>query len=167
MTVLAPALGLAVLLAADPGYAQEDAQIAARRALVERDQQSEAFTLQLRQSQQRARLPPGGADSAALEELHLEQQRRQQTLHQDQLRRLSQPQDVPAALERERFARERRAQALEFELEGRTAVPEAPRRWTPTLEPPQRSWTPTLEGAPAPAPQSAGRRPPRPKPREE
>lgn len=156
MTFRAPAgLGLAVLMALGsvPSHSQPDPEIAARRAVIERDQQSDAFSLQLRQSQERARLAPRSLQSDAVEVLHREQRARQQALHQEQLRQLSQPRPAGGpearAGEREHFARERRAQALEFEAEERSAVIEAPRRWTPTLEPAPRAWTPTLDGSPA------------------
>ena len=116
-----------------------DAEIAARRGVLERQQQSEEFSLRLQQSQRRLQAPPGvraARDSAELEQL-LEQDR----LHQSQLLRSPLP-----GVSDQTFERERRAQALSssgIPTWGPTLAPVD--RWTPTLEKPRRRWTPTID----------------------
>jgi hypothetical protein len=114
---------LAVLLLLLPLAAagQEEHELAARRAILERDQQSAAFALQLRQSQ-----------AGVAPDLAWWQQRQQEALHAGPLARPLQP---------ELAERERRAQALRFGREP---------SWGPVLDDlgngtPRRRWTPTLE----------------------
>ncbi len=121
--------------------AQSDAQRAARHALLERDQQSEAFSLQLQQSQQKLNLSPG--DRRAADALHLEQQHRMDALDQEQLRQLVRPLNYNEA----RMERDRRAQRFEFAAQpswGPRLEPLPLNRWSPSAEPPPRDWTPTL-----------------------
>jgi hypothetical protein len=111
-------IALVILLSPLAATAQEEHEFAARRGVMERDQQSAEFALRLRQSQQQMDL-----ESAVW------QLRRQQWLHDEQLRRPAQPGDGDIA------ERERRAQSLRFQGE---------RTWGPVLDEPRRRWTPTL-----------------------
>jgi hypothetical protein len=130
---------VAVLLRPPLAAAQEAHELAARRATIERDQQSASFALQLRQSQE-------GMDYGAA----LWQRLRQENLHGHQLAHASQP----AA--RDIAERDRRAQDLAFRGErswGPVLTPQPQpgngvpaSRWSPTLEPAPRAWTPTLGG---------------------
>ena len=89
---------------------------AAQRALIERDQQSEAFSRQLRQSQVALRVPPGdAARRRQLESQQLEERREAENLNASQLRDAGRPHaaDLTVArelrpYERERMAGERR-----------------------------------------------------------
>jgi hypothetical protein len=134
----------AVLLCSSlPARAQHDPEIAARRALIEREQQSETFSLQLRQSQQKLNLSADSAGRVALDALHLEQLHRQELLGQDELRQLT----PLSGYDRARRENARNAQSLQFGREAPAWGPslEAPSRWTPSLERPAHPWTPTLE----------------------
>jgi hypothetical protein len=118
-------------------------QEAARRALIERDQQSALFSLQLQQSQQRIDLPAGSPAQAERDRLNLEQQQAQQRLGEQQLRQLTRS----PGYDRARIERERRAQQLQFGTPSWGPKLEPSPHWTPTLEPtPPPGWTPTLRG---------------------
>jgi hypothetical protein len=125
-------LFLLTLVLAAPLHAQEDAT---RRALLERDQQSQRFSLELWQSQQRLR-----DNSPALERQQLNQRLQADRLDQQQLTRL--PQETDGAL-----SYERRSQRFGFEGQAPRWGPvlNAAKTWSPTLEPPPRPWTPTLQ----------------------
>jgi hypothetical protein len=119
-----------------------DAQIAASRAVLERQQQSEEFSLQLQQSQRRLQLPPRGPERAAVDAADLEQILEQQQLHDSQQLRSTLP-GASASV----FELERRAGALTpngIPVWGPTLAPA--RRWTPTAEKPRPAWTPTMDG---------------------
>jgi hypothetical protein len=99
-------LGLLLAVLAASAFAQEqDVQ----RELIQRQQQSDAFLLQLRQSQEAARLPPG--DLKARQELESRQageRRRLDAVSERQLREIKA--DTPQELrpvERQRAADER------------------------------------------------------------
>jgi hypothetical protein len=111
-------MALLIMLLPPAVSAQEEHELAARRGVMERDQQSAEFALRLRQSQQQMDL-----------ETAISQLRRQQVLHDGQLRRPAQPGDSDTA------ERERRAQSQRFQAE---------RSWGAVLEEPRRRWTPTL-----------------------
>ena len=93
---------------APPAHAQEQA---VQRALVMRQQQSDAFTLQLRQSQQQLQIPPG--DFRRRAELEASQLRQRQELDNLSARQLTEAgRDTPAELrplERLKFEEQRRA----------------------------------------------------------
>jgi hypothetical protein len=117
-----------------------------QRALLERQHQSEEFSLQLRQSQSGLNARP--EDRGKLDASHLQQRQAQQQLHAQQQRQVLEDPDAGRAGAEQRFERERRAQDSVFGAapQGRSADPEAGASWTPTLEPrPPVSWTPTLE----------------------
>ncbi len=117
------------LVAAFPLRAQDDAERATQRALIEREQQSELFSLQLQQSQRR--LDAGRVNGPALHALQLEQRQQRDLLDQQALQ---QPTGSPA-YDRARNERERAAQQLRFSAQTPA--------WGPALQP--RHWTPTLE----------------------
>ncbi len=117
------------LLAAFPLRAQDDAQRATQRALIEREQQSEFFSLQLQQSQRR--LDAGGVNGPALDALQLEQRQQRALLDQQQLRQIT---GSPAY---DRARNERDRAALQLRFSSQTPA------WGPVLEP--RHWTPTLD----------------------
>jgi hypothetical protein len=123
-------------LAATAAHGQDEA--ASRRASLERQQQSDAFALELRQSQQKLNAGPFGD---GLDALHLEQRHEQERLQQDQRRRI-------ATQDEGRLAIERASQQMAFERQmptwGPTLAP-GPSRWTPTLERPSTKWTPTIQ----------------------
>jgi hypothetical protein len=135
-----PALLLAALAATGlPAVAQQtDAEIAARRGVLERQQQSETFALEVMQSQRRLAQPAPPA-------FYLRQRLEEDELHQSQLRRAMSSSSSEA--DASAFERERRALAARFASETPTWGPvlEAPRRWTPTVERAPRAWTPTLD----------------------
>ena len=95
--------------------AQSD-ESAIQRALIERDQQSEAFSRQLRQSQEALRVPPGDLQRRGpLESLHLQERQDAENLNSSQLRDAGRPLAADPAVarelrpyERERLAKERR-----------------------------------------------------------
>jgi hypothetical protein len=137
--VVLPALS--VLLAALPAHAQaNDAEAAARRAVLERQQQSDAFSLQLQQSQRRFQSPLG-TPSAPSDAADLEQRLEQDRLHAWQRLRLALPGAAESAFELERRALMFRATGIP--TWGPTLAPAE--RWTPTAERPRRSWAPTIE----------------------
>jgi hypothetical protein len=141
-------LALVALVALPAMTAAQAPSPAAERALLQRQQQSDRFSLQLRQSQSVLGLP--AAVRQGLDARYLEQRQGQEQSHDEQLRQLTQEPRALRAGAAERYERERRAQDLGFETppqRGR-ADPDAGVRWTPTLE--ERSadgvsWTPTLE----------------------
>ena len=94
-------------LIALPAFGQEQA---IQRELIMRQQQSDAFTLQLRQSQQQLQIPPGDVRRRA--ELEASQLRQRQELDNLSARQLLEAgHDTPAELrpyERARFESERR-----------------------------------------------------------
>ena len=108
-------VGGAVAAHAQDGTAQHETE-APRRAALERDLQSEAFALQLRQSQLRQSQlrDEGGAERRRVEAL---------------------PAD-----ERQRLDLQRDAQRP-----GADPAQSGTRTWTPTLERPPRQWTPSLQ----------------------
>jgi hypothetical protein len=81
-----------------------------QRALIQRQQQSDEFAQQLRQSQEAAKLPPGDQDARRRMEMkHLEQRHRLENLDAEQLRRAGD--DTPPQFrpqQRERMKQERR-----------------------------------------------------------
>ena len=139
--------GLALLLCSGMAAAQAPSADV-QRALLQRQQQSEQFSLQLRQSQSILGLP--AAERQKLDASHLQQRQAQEQLHDAQQQQTVLAPEASRAGAEQRFERERRAQDLGFEAppqRGR-ADPEAGVRWTPTLE--ERpsagvTWTPTLE----------------------
>jgi hypothetical protein len=122
----------ATTAATGPAIAQADAELAAQRGSLEREQQSESFALQLRQSQLDLRYPASDGRS-------LNERQEQQILQDEQLRRL--PHEGTAAM-----ARERQAQQFAFGARPPAWGPSlgAPHKWAPTLEPGPRQWTPGL-----------------------
>lgn len=82
----------------------------AQRALIQRQQQSDEFAQQLRQSQEAAKLPPGDLDARRRMEMkHLEQRQRLESLDAEQLQRAGEgtpPQFRPQ--QREQMKQERR-----------------------------------------------------------
>jgi multidrug resistance efflux pump len=95
-------------LIALPAFGQEQA---IQRELIVRQQQSDAFTLQLRQSQQQLQIPPG--DFRRRVELEASQLRQRQELDNLSARQLTEAgRDTPAELrplERLKFEEQRRA----------------------------------------------------------
>lgn len=94
-------------LIALPAFGQEQA---IQRELIMRQQQSDAFTLQLRQSQQQLQIPPGDfRRRVELEASQLQQRQELDNLSTRQLREVGQ--DTPAELrplERLKFEEQRR-----------------------------------------------------------
>jgi hypothetical protein len=139
----------AVALLGLPAMAAAQApSLEAERALLQRQQQSDQFSLQLRQSQSVLGLP--AAERRKLEARYIEQRQAQEQSYDAQLRQVTQEPEAVRAGASERYERERRAQDLGFDTPPRRgrADPDAGVRWTPTLE--ERSaddvsWTPTLE----------------------
>ena len=109
-------LALAAPAALPPARAQDEAAISARRSVIERDQQSESFSLRLRQSESEAKLPAGSPSRRALEALHLEQRQRQEALHDEQLREAGRAGTTAdeQVIKENSFERARRAQDLDF-----------------------------------------------------
>ncbi len=123
------ALLAVALLAAPPVRAQQDLEAAARRSLIEREQQSELFALRLRQLQQN--LKAGPVNGPALDALQLEQRQREEVMDQEAQRSIS---GIPG-YERARAESDRAALQLRFSLQTPA--------WGPQLQ--ARHWTPTLE----------------------
>lgn len=144
MTARLHKLGLAaLLLAVAPAVAaQDDADVAARRGVLERQQQSESFALQLRQSQQLNGLAPTDPARQRLEILQLEQRQQQEALQQQQRGQLSLGRSEAA------MRRDRETQLSGFHAQAPTWGPvlaPKPVPATPTLAPrPASGWTPTL-----------------------
>jgi hypothetical protein len=89
---------LPLLLAAAPAFAQEQET---QRALIQRDQQSAGFALQLRQSQEKVQAPPG-------DNRHLNERQRLENLSGQQLLNVeSDPPRAPRPYERQKAADER------------------------------------------------------------
>src|SRR3954464_11606757 len=136
---------LAVLFVAGtlfrPAVAGAQEELAHQRASLERQQQSDRFALELRQSQQQLGAPAYGPERQALDALDLQQQQEQERLQQDQRRRA-------AGRSASSLAAERASQQVLFDRQipawGPSLAPAAPPRWTPTLEPVPSGWTPTL-----------------------
>lgn len=100
--------GFAVLLVTGSALAQEQE---IQRALLQRQQRSDAFALQLRQSQERLRLAPGDLKrQQQIEQRHLAERQRLENLSERQLREVKP--DTPQELrpyERLKAEQERRA----------------------------------------------------------
>lgn len=118
------------------------------RALLERQQQSDRFSLQLRQSQ--SVLGVHAAERLDLDARYFGQRQEQNRLHDAQLREVAEQPEAMRAGGPDRYERDRRSQNLGVVTppqQGRPD-PDAGVRWTPTLEdrsPDGVSWTPTLE----------------------
>jgi hypothetical protein len=106
--------------------ASADPQTEAQRALIQRQQQSDAFALQLRQSQQM--LNAGGfAQQQKLETLNLEQRQHLQNLNDQQLMQLQPTPEgaLPAesahrsGYQQQRLGQERQMQLQNFERQSR------------------------------------------------
>jgi len=144
---MAKAAAAALLLVPALALAQKPS-VETDRALLQRQQQSDQFSLQLRQSQSLISAPD--AERRRLDVLYLEQRQAQQRLQDTQQRDALQQPAAQRAGAVERFERERRAQDLGSETppqRGR-GDPDAGVRWTPTLEdrvPGGVTWAPTLE----------------------
>lgn len=90
---------IALLLLASPALAQDQA---IQRELIQRQQQSDQFNLQLRQSVEAWKLPPGDpARRMEVETRHLGERQRLENISKSQLR------DVPADTPRELRPQER------------------------------------------------------------
>jgi hypothetical protein len=140
---------IALLLLLLPALAAAQApSVEVERAVLQREQQSDRFSLQLRQSQSTVGLP--AAERQKLDASYLQQRQAQEQSHEAQLRQATQDPEAMRAGAAERFQRERRAQELGLEVppqRGR-GDPDAGIRWTPTLTEDASdgvSWTPTLE----------------------
>src|SRR4051812_14622614 len=81
-----------------------DAQMAASRAVLERQQHSEEFSVRLQQSQRRLQLPPRGPERAAIDAADLEQILEQERLHESQQLRSTLPGASASTFELERRA---------------------------------------------------------------
>lgn len=96
-----------ILALAAPVAAQDDD---AQRELIRRQQQSDTFSQQLRQSQEMLRVPPGDQDARRrMESKHLEQRQQLEKLDAEQLQRAGK--DTPPQFwpqERARMKEERR-----------------------------------------------------------
>jgi hypothetical protein len=140
------AAALALLLAL-PALAPAQSR-ETERALLERQQQSDRFSLQLRQSQSLIGMP--ASERGGLDARYLEQRQAQDQLHDAQLRDVVQQPEAMRAGASDRYERDRRSQDAGAETppqRGR-ADADAGVRWSPTLEdrfPDGVSWTPTLE----------------------
>ena len=120
-------LSLAVLLATGDSCMAADPEREAARAMLERTQQSEALSLQLRQSQDLLRAPD--ADRLRLERLYRDQRFRQEALQQQQVLQQSSQAGPPSASDSNKFERERRAASLQ------PNAGDATRSWGPRLNP--------------------------------
>ena len=120
---------LAVL--ALPAWAQPEDP--GRRAIIEREQRSDLFSLQLEQSQRALILGPGTSTLSERQRLDLKEQQERERLGDEQLRRFDTQPGSPPGYDALRIERERRALALR----------PAP-AWGPTLAAPPH-WTPTLD----------------------
>jgi hypothetical protein len=135
---------LALLLC--PGLAAAQAQIEADRALLQREHQSERFSLQLWQSQSILKLPAEERQKA--EASYLQQRQAQEQLHDAQQRQAATQSEDARAGSDQRFERERRAHELDRVIAPQRVRADQDARWAPTLEErpaPGVSWTPTLE----------------------
>jgi hypothetical protein len=138
----------AVLLLASGAAAAQAPAADVQRTLLQRQQQSDQFSLQLRQSQSVLGLP--AAERQSLDASHLQQRQVQEQLHDAQLRQVVEEPKSSRPGAAERFERERRAQDRSFDIAPQRGRPDpdAGVRWTPTVdERAERgvSWGPTLE----------------------
>lgn len=102
---LAPSIFLAASALAQEGNVQQD--------LIRRQQQSDHFSQQLRQSVERAKVPPGDAKAQQkLETRQLEERQRLENLDQQQLQRAGQPGTPPAFRPQERSRMQEERQPL-------------------------------------------------------
>lgn len=96
-----------ILALAAPAAAQDDD---VQRALIQRQQQSDEFTQQLRQSQELLKVPPGDLEARTRQESkHLDERRRLENLDASQLQRAGK--DTPPQFwpqQREQMRQERR-----------------------------------------------------------
>ena len=106
ISTLTPIIPIILALAA-PAAAQDES---VQRELIRRQQQSDEFTQQLRQSQELLKVPPGDLDARTrLKSQQLEQRQRLENLDSEQLQRAGK--DTPPPFrpqERERMKQERR-----------------------------------------------------------
>lgn len=99
------ALSLAASAAAEDQNVQRD--------LIRRQQQSDEFSQQLRQSVERAKVPPGDLKSQQkIETRQLEERQRLENLDQQQLQRAGQPGTPPAFRPQERSRMQQERQPL-------------------------------------------------------
>ena len=106
-----------------------------RRAIIESEQRSGLFSLQLEQSQRALRLPPGSAAQSERQRLDLNEQQERERLADEQLRRFdTQPGSQPG-YDAARIERENRALSLRPAPALGPTPPPTP-HWTPTLEKP-------------------------------
>ena len=138
-----PALVFAILTCSAAARAQDENALAAHRALIEREQRSAVFSLQLQQSQQSLGLAADSGAHLALDALHLEQLHRFELLGQQDLQRMT---PFPG-YDRARRESERSALLLRFQTQAPAWGPRLERaeHWTPSTERPKRPWAPTLE----------------------
>ena len=145
---MAPARATLALLVFPALAAAQAPSVDVERAALQRQQQSDQFSLQLRQSQSVLSLP--AAERRGLDASYLQQRQAQEQLHDTQLREAVQQPEASRAGADLRFERERRAQDLGLQAppqRGR-ADSDAGVRWTPTADDRASdgvSWTPTLE----------------------
>jgi hypothetical protein len=135
-----------VLLFCSGTAAAQAPSIEVERALLQRQQQSEQFSLQLRQSQSLLGLP--AAERRKLDATYLRERQAQERLHDAQQAQAAQEAEAGRAGAAERFEREQRAQdsGLGVVRQAGSADYEVTPSWTPTLEPRRPvPWTPTLE----------------------
>jgi hypothetical protein len=98
------------LLLCPPAGAQEPN---VQRDLIQRQQQSDEFSQQLRQSVERAKVPPGDVKAQRkLETRQLEERQRLENLDQQQLQRAGQPGTPPAFRPQERSRMQQERQPL-------------------------------------------------------
>lgn len=123
---------LALTAATSCAFAQEQE---IQRALIQRQQQSDSFNMQLRQSIERGRLAPGDLrGQQELDSLQLQQRQQLENLGAQQFQGASQPlsPDAETARQLQPYARQRAAdeRVLQFpppvELRRRRNVPDAP-----------------------------------------
>jgi hypothetical protein len=144
-----PPLRTALVLALWPALAAAQApSLEAERAVLQREQQSDRFSLQLRQSQSVVGLPV--PERQKLDAAYLQQRQAQEQSHDAQLRQAIQEPEGTRAGAVLRSERERRVQDLGFEVSPQRGRgdPDAGVRWTPTLIEHAAdgvSWAPTLE----------------------
>jgi len=139
-----PLVWIACALLCGPAAAQAPSP-EVQRALLERQQQSEEFALQLRQSQSGLNARP--EDRPGVDAFDLQQRQAQQQLHAEQQRQSIQDPEASRAGAEERFERERRAQDLRAgPPAARPDASLAPlRRCGPDERDGVVTWTPTLE----------------------
>jgi hypothetical protein len=102
-------LALFLLLCLPAGAEEQNVQ----RDLIQRQQQSDEFSQQLRQSVERAKVPPGDVKAQQkLETRQLEERQRLENLDQQQLQRAGQPGTPPAFRPQERSRMQQERQPL-------------------------------------------------------